>query len=54
MINTWERNFLKVYGPVSEQGVWVTNINQELREPKKKTLSWYRILIGEIWRDYGK
>jgi hypothetical protein len=32
-LNTWERKRLKrVYGPVAEQGMWITRTNQELRE----------------------
>jgi len=50
-LNIWERKILKrVYGPVAEQGVWITRTNQELREVhvdldivayiKKKRLVW--------------
>jgi hypothetical protein len=32
-LNMWERNILrKVYGPVTEQGVWRIRRNEELRE----------------------
>jgi hypothetical protein len=32
-LNTWKRRILrKVYGPVTEQGVWRIRINQETRE----------------------
>jgi len=50
-LNTWERKKLKrIYGPVAEQGMWITRTNQELREVhidvdkvayiKKKKLVW--------------
>jgi len=32
-LSTWEREILKrVYGPVAEQGMWITRTNQELSE----------------------
>jgi hypothetical protein len=34
-LNMWDRNILKAYGPVTEQGVWRIRTKQELRELHK-------------------
>jgi hypothetical protein len=56
-LNMWERKILrKVYGPVTEQGVWIIRTNEELRELykardlvvdiKRKRLEW----LGHVIR----
>jgi hypothetical protein len=57
-LNIWERKILrKVYGPITEQGVWRIIGNEELRELynlvvdiKRKRLEW----LGHVTRIYQR
>jgi hypothetical protein len=54
-MNTWERNILRIYGPVVEQETWRIRNNQAFREPyedsetvtdvKKQRLEWKLYLV---------